>query len=94
MTDYDDTDEAYTGYEDPEQVYDVLANLPVTYTGAWQVRQFGVGDASGLRPGASVITALANPPTGMIDANNNDYLAGGDYPVTLNDKNRYFPADS
>jgi hypothetical protein len=92
MTTYDDADEIYAGYENPEQVYDVLANLPVTYTGAWQTRQFGAGDANALRPGQSVLTALANPPTAMVDAANNDYLAGGNYPVTPNDKNRYYPA--
>lgn len=105
MTTYDDTDETYTGYEDPEQVYEVLADLPVLYTGAWQIRQFGAGDASTYGAGASILSALANPSANMVTAAENaeSYLGGLDgehgngetgynYPVTANDKNRYFPA--
>lgn len=96
----------YYGYENPEENYQVLSNMPVVYTGAWQMRQFGAGDASTHRVGANVLSALANPPANMVTAQENTaaYFGGisldngngaadiANYPVTGNDKTRYFPA--
>lgn len=79
----------YQGFEDPEeQYYGTDPTLPVTYTGAWQVRQFGVGGVSTFGTAPSVVDGLANPPTAMTTAA--DAVLTKQC-VTQNDAYRYYP---
>jgi len=98
----------YDAFGNPMHLYygaNSEAEVPAFYTGGYQIRQFGAGDASTLRRGANVLSALANPPANMVTAAENaDTSYGGidlengngatgiaNYPLTANDKTRYFP---
>jgi hypothetical protein len=96
----------YEGFESPEDLYPGTGNLPpLIYSGAYQTRQFGVGDSNALHVGNSVLSALANPSANMvtaaslaqsyiggITAQHLNNISGYNYPVTALDQNRYFPA--
>jgi hypothetical protein len=81
----------YTGFEDPENLYyGTSPTLPVLFTGAWQVRQFGVGAANTLGQPHSIASALANPPEAMTTAATSSATNAKDlYVVTPNDLDYY-----
>lgn len=79
----------YQGFEDPSHTYfgaGTTEDVPTFYTGAYQVRQFGVGGVSGLP--VTVTSALANPPAAMVTAEGKALTTQC---VTANDVVRYFP---
>ena len=85
-----DTEVGYEGFEDPENLYyDPSLALPIVYTHAYQIRQVGVGGASGIGGAPNVLAALANPPANMVTAAEK-VLTTNIY--TNNDLGRYFPA--
>jgi hypothetical protein len=97
----------YDSFENPMHTYygaNSEAAVPAFYTGGYQIRQFGVGGASTLGQPPLILDALdpaQETNCNMAAAADNVYLGGSevvtanngvDYPVTTNDKNRYFPA--
>jgi hypothetical protein len=81
----------YQGFEDPEHTYygaGTSQNVPTFYTGAYQVRQFGVGGASATGAPVTLTAALANPPAAMATA---EALALKAVVTTANDVVRYYP---
>ena len=83
---------AYEAFGNPEHTYygaNSEASVPTFYTGAYQVRQAGVGSVSGRGKGSSVLACMANPPAAMAAA---DAKAIDSVTYTQNDKYRFFPA--
>jgi hypothetical protein len=83
----------YVGFESPEQqYYQVPPVLPLSYTGAQQIRQFGVGQPGGTGRAPTITSALANVPAAMATAENSSNTAAiGLYVVTQNDLFDYHP---
>jgi hypothetical protein len=81
----------YEGFESPEeQYYGTSPTLPVTYTGAWQTRQFGVGGATAMGQSPSIASALASPPSAMTAAvATSETNAINQYIATANDVFNY-----
>lgn len=84
-------DAGYTGFENPdEQYYGTSPTLPVTYTGAWQTRQFGVGGANTIGSPIDASAGLASPPSAMTAAVASSVTnAEAQYTVTANDVFNY-----
>lgn len=77
--------------EDPENTWGT--SLPVLFTGAYQTRQFGVGDADTIGPFQTVAVSLATVPANMTSAiNKSATRAVGLYVVSQSDKDRYSAA--
>lgn len=82
----------YQGFENPEeQFYGTDPTLPVLFTGAYQVRQFGVGGATTQGAPITILSALANPPAAMVTAAE---AAITDTVTTSNDLARYYPSST
>lgn len=83
----------YQGFENPMlQYYGTDPTLPVLFTGAYQTRQFGVGQADGLGRPITITSALANASDNMTDAEEDSIThAVALYAVTANDVFNYSP---
>lgn len=83
----------YQGFENPENLYPGVGNIPpAIYTGAYQVRQFGAGNARTLGQSHTILSGLANPPAAMVTAaNSSGTHAANLYAVTQNDLDNYHP---
>jgi len=81
----------YQGFENPENLYyGTSPTLPVVYTGAWQVRQFGVGDARGIGHAHTITHSLASAPAAMKTAESSSLTKAVTlYAVTQNDLDNY-----
>lgn len=64
----------YMGFESPMNQYSPGSTIPVLYTGAWQVRQFGAGDCltqgsiGASYPYANITSGLYTVPADMAEA--------------------------
>ena len=84
----------YQGFDNPENLYPGVGNIPnIIYTGAYQTRQFGAGDAHTIGRAHTILSGLASPPANMVTAaNNGGTNAVNLYVVTQNDLEMYGPA--
>jgi hypothetical protein len=86
----------YEGFESPEDLYPGnTQDLPLIYTGTYQIRQFGVGGAKGTGRSPTITKALAAPPAHLTTAENDSIThATALYVVTNNDQFNYWAAGS
>jgi hypothetical protein len=86
-------DSGYTGFENPDELYyGYSPTLPTVYTGSYQIRQFGAGDARCSGHFHTITHSLANAPAAMTTAESDSLIhAAALFAVTQNDLDYYHP---